>query len=301
MGNEKHISSPYYDDLKRVAELASENLELYLYLDDIIQKEDTGSFMASPAIFECAGISCGPHVFGLLSPRRAVESVYNLFRKALAKKDTESKNKLFEEFSQCHKDNLINGLLESLSKQSPERQKEVIAHVLGLSDAKCRVAIDIIERDYDTKQNRDQYKYYVSFRNLQNKERRIVTFQSHASAAIYVMHLMDRKIRKEDCMPIDVLKNVRLLESIYVKLFKNDTTLKGIKKELTSDADGNYVKSKQRLHQYYQDINNTVNMKVRDWDYVLPYRCEMGATIGLDPNLISIPQELFPEKWEIVD
>lgn len=301
MGNEKHLTSPYYDDLKRVAELASVNLELYLYLNDIIQKEDTGPLRAFPAVFECAGISSGPHVFGLLRTKRAIDTITNLLRRSATRNDTESRNTLFEEFSQCPKDNLINGLLESLSKQSPERQKEVIAHVMGLSDAKCRVAIDIIERDYDTKQNRDQYKYYVSFRNLQTKERRIVTFQSHASAAIYVMHLMDRKIRKEDCKPIDVLKNVRLLESIYVKLFKNDTTLKGIKKELTSDADGNYVKSKQRLHQYYQDINNTVNMKVRDWDYVLPYRCEMGATIGLDPNLISIPQELFPEKWEIVD
>ena len=82
-------------------------------------------------------------------------------------------------------------------------------------------------------------------------------------------------------------------------MFASDCKLKGLKLNLVTDSEGNYRTEKQRLSQYYTDINNAVSDKIHEWDFVLPYRCDSTSSIRLNPDLITIPKELIPENWVI--
>jgi len=230
---------------------------------------------------------------------KVAELVTNM-RKVFKKKDTESLNKVWMEFMQRPKEDVVTVFIESLSKMSTDKQAELIGHLMGnRPESEDRVAVEIIKRDNEHKKNRDQYDYYVCFKNIRTYVVREVKFKNHASAAIYVMFLIDRLIRKNESAPIDVLKNTDTLQDIYNKMFASDCKLKGLKLNLVTDSEGNYRTEKQRLSQYYTDINNAVSDKIHEWDFVLPYRCDSTSSIRLNPDLITIPKELIPENWVI--
>ncbi len=114
------------------------------------------------------------------------------------------------------------------------------------------------------------------------------------------MHLVDRVIRKDNCTPIDVTKNIDSLKSIYNKLFSADDKIKGLKIDKIIDSHGDFVNEKLRLRQYYSDINKVVNENLYDWDFVMPYRCESDSFVLLNPDWITIDNEIIPQEWNMV-
>lgn len=286
---------PNYYDLKRVAGLMYDNKDAFIYVFRTGEEPMSLSKAFAP-IFECEAFSMVPE----FNIGDKVKQVCNNLRMMSKKKDTESLNNLYLEFASHPKDDVIMGFIESLSKQSMEKQTEILLHFFGnLPESEHRVAIDIIKRGPEHAMHKDQYAYYVCFRNVKTNVKRIVTFKNHASAAIYVMSLIDRVVRKDDCKPIDVLNNTEMLQKVYIKMFPEDGKLKGLKTDLTVDSKGNYSSEKLRLSQYYSDINRAVSENVPEWDYVLPYRCDASTPIRLNPELIKIPKELIPERWAI--
>lgn len=286
---------PEYYDLRRVAEKMCDNKDLFVYV--FKSEEDEMTLIGALASVFDSGVHNMVPDFNVNGKVR--ELVSNI-RKVFKKKDTESLNKVYEELITRPKEDIVMGLIESLSKMSPDKQREIIEHVYGNRPiTEHRVAIEIIKRGKEQMKNKDQYDYYVCFKNVRTSAIREVKFKNHASAAIYVMCLIDRFIRKDECLPIDVLKNTEVLEGIYNKLFSGDSKLKGVKQNVITDPSGNYRMEKLRLSQYYTDINKVVSENIHEWDFVLPYRCDSSTSIKLNPDLISIPKELIPENWVI--
>ena len=285
---------PQYDDLKRVAEKMYDNKELFVYV--FKSEEEMTLIGALASVFRGGAYGMTP-TFDVTG--KVAELVTNI-RKVFKKKDTESLNNFFTEMRTRPKDDIIVGFIEALSKLSPDKQKEIIEHVYGNRPvSEHRVAVEIIKRNKEQLKNKDQYKYYVCFKNIRTNIVREVKFKNHASAAIYVMCLIDRFVRKDESTPIDVLKNTEVLQDIYNKIFSGDGKLKGVKPDLITDSFGNYRMERQRLSQYYTDINNVVRNSVHEWDFVLPYRCDSSTSIKLNPELITIPEELIPKNWVI--
>lgn len=296
----------YANDIKRLALMMSMDKSLFILVtqeledDSAILGDADGLVLGS--IVEAAAQE---QVFGMF-PRHGsvietVSDITSLLRKVFKKKDTESLTKVYTTLMDYPKEDLVMGLIESISKQSPEKQREILEHVVGAPQKwKNKVAIEVVKRSIDQSKNRDSYDYYVCFKNLRNGAKRFVTFNNHASAAIYVMHLVDRVIRKDNCTPIDVTKNIDSLQSIYNKLFSADEKIKGLKIDKMIDSHGNFVNEKLRLRQYYSDINKVVNDNLYDWDFVMPYRCEADSFVLLNPDWITIDNEIIPQKWNMV-
>ncbi|NPE37541.1 MULTISPECIES: hypothetical protein [Bacteroidales] len=286
---------PEYYDLKRVAESMYDDKDLFVYV--MKSQEEEMTFIGALASVFVGGVYGMAPTYDVTV--KVAELVTNM-RKVFKKKDTESLNKVWMEFMQRPKEDVVTVFIESLSKMSTDKQAELIGHLMGnRPESEDRVAVEIIKRDNEHKKNRDQYDYYVCFKNIRTNVVREVKFKNHASAAIYVMFLIDRLIRKNESAPIDVLKNTDTLQDIYNKMFASDCKLKGLKLNLVTDSEGNYRTEKQRLSQYYTDINNAVSDKIHEWDFVLPYRCDSTSSIRLNPDLITIPKELIPENWVI--
>lgn len=298
-------SCPNYNDLKRLALMMTSDESLFVLVtqdmdDDSVVIGDVSGIVVSSMIEESAG-----QVFGMHPRLRPVGDVVGeittLLRKVFKRKDTESLSMVYSTLMEYPKEDLVMGFIESLSKQSPEKQREIVEHVVGSPRIwKNKVAIEVVKRGAEQQKNRDSYDYYVCFKNLRNGERRLVTFNNHASAAIYVMHLVDRVKRKDNCTPIDVIKNIDSLQSIYSKMFTGDDKIKGLQIDKTKDAHGNFVSEKLRLRQYYSDINKVINEKLRDWDFVRPYRCEADSIVLLTPDWISIDKDIIPKEWNLV-
>ena len=297
---------PYINDLKRLALMMSMDKSLFILVsqeledDSAILGDADGLVLGS--IIEAA---VPEQVFGMFPRHRpligTVSEITALLRKVFKKKDTESLTKVYTTLMDYPKEDLVMGLIESLSKQSPEKQREILEHVVGAPQKwKNKVAIEVVKRSIDQRKNRDSYDYYVCFKNLRNGAKRFVTFNNHASAAIYVMHLVDRVIRKDNCTPIDVTKNIDSLQSIYNKLFSADEKIKGLKIDKIIDSHGNFVNEKLRLRQYYSDINKVVNDNIYDWDFVMPYRCEADSFVLLNPDWITIDNEIIPQEWNVI-
>lgn len=286
---------PNYYDLKRVAGQMYDDKEAFIYVVKIGEESMT-LFQAISSFLDGGVFNMVPE-FDL--DAKVSQLCHNL-RMLSKKKDTESLNKLYQEFASRPKDDVIKGFIESLTKLSPEKQAIILAHFLGnLPESEHRVAIEVIKRGTEYARNKDQYAYYVCFRNVKTNVKRIVTFTNHASAAIYVMSLIDRVVRKDDAMPIDVLKNIDMLQKVHNKIFQSKDPLKGLKTDVAVDSLGNYRAGKLRLSQYYSDINKAVSENIHEWDYVLPYRCDASTSIRLNPELIKIPEELIPDNWAI--
>ncbi len=232
--------------------------------------------------------------------KKIKEILINL-RRANKRGDKDSANKVFAEFMSCSKESAVLCLMECLSSMSSEKREKIVGHIIGSHpENEHFVAIDIMKRGDEQKKNKDQYSYYVCFRNCKNREKRIVRFENHTSASIYVMYIIDRYIRRNDNGPIDVLKNLDLLQLIHSKLFTGDGKVKGLGKDVFLGNSSFYKRiEKNRLSQYYTDINNTVSKTIHEWDFVLPYRCDSSTPIRLNPDLINVPKELIPENWII--
>ena len=297
---------PNLYDLKRLALMMSMNKSLFIF---VTQELDDDSVILG----DVCGVSVGSiieenaseQVFGMFPRQQSigdtVHEITNLLRKVFKRKDTESLTKVFSSLMNYPKEDIVMGLIESLSKQSPEKQREILEHVIGSPQQwKNKVAIEVVKRGIEQQKNRDSYDYYVCFKNLRNGAKRYVTFNNHASAAIYVMHLVDRVIRKDNCTPIDVIKNIDSLQSIYSKMFTGDEKIKGLKIDKIIDSHGNFANEKLRLRQYYSDINKVINENLYDWDFVMPYRCEADSYVLLTPDWITIDKEILPTKWDMV-
>lgn len=296
---------PNINDLKRLALMMTINESLFVLVTQEMDEEsvvlgDISGMAASSMIEESSG-----QVFGM-HPRfhpigDVVGEITTLLRKVFKRKDTDSLSKVYSTLMEYPKEDLVMGLIESLSKQSPEKQRDILERVIGSPRIwKNKVAVEVVKRGKEQKNNRDSYDYYVCFKNLRNGEKRYVTFNNHASAAIYVMHLVDRVIRKESCTAIDVTKNIESLQSIYSKMFTGDGMIKGVKAEKIVDLKGNVTNEKLRLSQYYSDINKVVNDNLYDWDFVMPYRCEADSFVLLTPDWITIDKDIIPPKWNVV-
>ncbi len=309
MNKEKYENAldvcPNINDLKRLALMMTINESLFVLVTQEMDEEsvvlgDISGMAASSMIEESSG-----QVFGM-HPRfhpigDVVGEITTLLRKVFKRKDTDSLSKVYSTLMEYPKEDLVMGLIESLSKQSPEKQRDILERVIGSPRIwKNKVAVEVVKRGKEQKNNRDSYDYYVCFKNLRNGEKRYVTFNNHASAAIYVMHLVDRVIRKESCTAIDVTKNIESLQSIYSKMFTGDGMIKGVKAEKIVDLKGNVTNEKLRLSQYYSDINKVVNDNLYDWDFVMPYRCEADSFVLLTPDWITIDKDIIPPKWNVV-
>ena len=304
--NEKVLDvCPNINDLKRLALMMTIDESLFVLVTqemdgDSVILGDIGGMTVCSMIVESSG-----QVFGMRPRLRPIGDVVgeitSLLRKVFKKRDTESLSKVYSTLMEYPKEDLVMGLIESLSKQSPEKQREILEHVIGSPRRwKNKVAIEVVKRGAEQQKNRDSYDYYVCFKNLRNGEKRYVTFNNHASAAIYVMHLVDRVKRKDSCTPIDVIKNIDSLQSIYKKMFTGDDKIKGLQVEKIKDSHGNYVNEKLRLSQYYSDINKVINENLSDWDFVMPYRCESDSIVLLTPDSIMIDKEIIPKEWNMV-
>lgn len=304
MNNE---NCPNIYDLKRLAFMMSMDESLFVLVAQDLDDKSIASGIDGGFFYDSVMIDPLPEqTFEIFHNRRlsigdVVDDVTSLLRKVFKRKDTESLTKVYSTLMKYPKEDLVMGLIESLSKQSPEKQREILGHVLGSSQNwKNKVAIEVVKRGIEQKKNRDSYDYYVCFKNLRNGAKRYVTFNNHASAAIYVMHLIDRVIRKDNCTPIDVIKNIDSLQSIYSKMFTGDEKIKGLKIDKIIDSHGNFANEKVRLRQYYSDINKVINDNLHDWDFVMPYRCEADSYVLLTPDWITIDKEILPTKWNMV-
>jgi hypothetical protein len=297
--------SLYANDIKRLALMMSMDKSLFILVTQEIEDNSVVFCDADSLVIDNVVEEAVPgQAFGM-SPRHplveTVSDITALLRKVFKKKDTESLTKVYTTLMKYPKEDLVMGLIESLSKQSPEKQRNILEHVVGAPQKwKNKVAIEVVKRSIDQRKNRDSYDYYVCFKNLRNGDKRFVTFNNHASAAIYVMHLVDRVIRKDNCTPIDVTKNIDSLKSIYNKLFSADDKIKGLKIDKIIDSHGDFVNEKLRLRQYYSDINKVVNENLYDWDFVMPYRCESDSFVLLNPDWITIDNEIIPQEWNMV-
>lgn len=245
------------------------------------------------------------HTFGMWQRtqtiKKTTDELVSLLRKAFGKKDTRSMSELYTALMDQPKEAVVRGLIESLSKQSPAKQAEILNNVLGGTQKwKNNVEVQIIKRGVEHKSNKDSYEYYIVFRNLRSKESRTVKFQNHTSAAIYAMYLIDRVSRRDNCSSFDVMKNINMLQKVYFKMFPEDDEIKGLGIIKTINSKGFYESDKNRLKQFYSDINKTINDNLSDWDYVMPYRCEADSYVSLSPTSIFIINEIIPEGWKIV-
>ena len=296
----------YANDIQRLALMMSMDRSLFILVTQELEDDSVILGDADCLVLDSIVEATAPDpVLGMLPKHRplveAASDITALLRKVFKKKDTESLTKVYTTLMDYPKEDLVMGLIESLSKQSPEKQREILEHVVGTPQKwKNKVAIEVVKRSIDQRKNRDSYDYYVCFKNLRNGAKRFVTFNNHASAAIYVMHLVDRVIRKDNCTPIDVTKNIDSLQSIYNKLFSADEKIKGLKIDKIIDSHGNFVNEKLRLRQYYSDINKVVNDNLNDWDFVMPYRCEADSFVLLNPDWITIDNEIIPQEWNVV-
>ncbi len=298
--------SLYANDIKRLALMMAMDRSLFILVSQEIEDDSAVLWDADGLVLDSIVEEATPvQVLGMLPGHRplieTVSDITTLLRKVFKKKDTESLTKVYTTLMEYPKEDLVMGLIESLSKQNPEKQREILEHVVGTPQKwKNKVAIEVVKRSIDQRKNRDSYDYYVCFKNLRNGAKRFVTFNNHASAAIYVMHLVDRVIRKDSCTPIDVTKNIDSLQSIYNKLFSADEKIKGLKIDKIIDSHGNFVNEKLRIRQYYSDINKVVNDNLYDWDFVMPYRCEANSFVLLNPDWITIDNEIIPQEWNMV-
>lgn len=245
------------------------------------------------------------HTFGMWQRtqtiKKTTDELVSLLRKAFGKKDTRSMSEVYTALMDQPKEAVVRGLIESLSKQSPAKQAEILNNVLGGTQKwKNNVEVQIIKRGAEHRHNKDSYDYYIVFRNLRSKESRTVKFINHTSAAIYAMYLIDRVSRKENCGSFDVMKNIKMLKEVYFKMFPGDDEIKGLGIINNLNSKGFYESDKNRLKQFYSDINKTINDNLSDWDYVMPYRCEADSFVSLSPTSIFIINDIIPEDWRIV-
>lgn len=281
-------------DLKRMAEMMYKDSDFYDYVSKYT--DEYSNELNDLASFDL-GMCCMAPSFGITD---TITSLLSSIRKVFKKKDPESLNTVHSQLMMQPKEDIVMALIETLSKISPDKQKEILEHIYGNRSASDqRVAIEVIKRGKEQKYNKDKYMYYVCFTNIKTNAKRIVTFANHASASIYVMYLIDRVVRKDKSKPIDILKNTNLLQDINDILFEDDGELKGLRPTLHTDSQGNYHKDKVRLSQYYKDICKVVSDNLHEWDFVQPYRCDSSTPIKVHPDLITIPSELIPEEWNI--
>lgn len=296
---------PNINDLKRLALMMSVDESLFVFItqeidDGSVILGDFGGNGLSSMIEESSGQVYEMHP-RLRPIGDVVGEITTLLRKVFKRKDTDSLSKVYSTLMEYPKEDLVMGLIESLSKLSPEKQREILEHVVGSPQRwKNKVAIEVVKRGEEQQKNRDSYDYYVCFRNLRSGKKRYVTFNNHASAAIYVMYLVDRVIRKDRCTPIDITKNIKSLQTIYNKMFTGDNRIKGLQLEKIKNSRGNYENEKLRLSQYYSDINKVINDNLYDWDFVMPYRCEKDSIVLLTPDSITIDKEIIPLEWNLV-
>lgn len=294
------------NDLKRLAFMMTMDKSLFIFIAEKIDEYPFITDTTHDSLFENIEEEKGSdQIFDMCARPKRTESTANeissLLRSAFKKKDTDSLTKVVSILLEYPKEDLAMCLVGSLSKLSPANRLDVLESFVGTSKKwKNKVSIEVVKRNDNQSHNRDFYDYYVCFKNLRNGEKRYVTFANHASAAIYIMHLIDRVIRKDSCTSIDVIKNIDSLQTIYNKVFSGDGKIKGLKRENKIDSHGNISHTKQRLSQYYSDISRVINDNLYDWDFVLPYRCEADSFILLSPDWISIDKELLPEEWNLL-
>lgn len=314
--------SPDYYDIHRVALMMYSSKDLLL---DIIEELTDGaddtyrgnstvgtivgleSHNINTSFGSVVGAACGS-VLGTIcnmssgdNTDEKIKDILINLRRANKRGDKDSANKVFTEFMNCSKESAVLCLMECLSSMSSEKREKIVGHIIGSHpENEHSVAIDIMKRGDEQRKNKDQYDYYVCFRNCKNREKRIVRFENHTSASIYVMYVIDRYIRRNNNGPIDVLKNLDLLQLIHSKIFTGDSKVKGLGNDVFLGETSFYKRlEKNRLSQYYTDINNTISKIIHEWDFVFPYRCDSATPIRLNPDLITVPKELIPENWII--
>ena len=166
---------PEYYDLKRVAESMYDDKDLFVYV--MKSQEEEMTFIGALASVFVGGVYGMAPTYDVTV--KVAELVTNM-RKVFKKKDTESLNKVWMEFMQRPKEDVVTVFIESLSKMSTDKQAELIGHLMGnRPESEDRVAVEIIKRDNEHKKNRDQYDYYVCFKNIRTNVVREGEFKNH--------------------------------------------------------------------------------------------------------------------------
>lgn len=231
------------------------------------------------------------------------DGILGLLRKSRKGKCPQATSELFSLLKQQSHDSAIHALMISLGKLSMSQQEDIVSLFLNLNKNKEseKVCIEVVKRNETDCNFRDCFNYCIYARNVRSKESRPIKFRNHASSAIYIMYLIDRHRRKGQATAIDINNNNVLFENIYKTVFNNwqKSPLLGISRSLKIDASGKYKTGKNRIFEFYSDINKTIKNQIADWDFVLPYRFDQDSFLSLNPNNIILPAELLIGEWSI--
>ena len=199
------------------------------------------------------------------------------------------------------KGDVVTAFIELLKRVNPRVQQEIINGMFGQVGLpqKGEVDIEVVKREKN-QTNRNLYDYYICFKQKKTGNSREVFFSNHDSATIYMMYLIDRVMRKEDCGRIDVTKNGNLLGRVHSTLFPYDVKVMGmeVKRLLAGERWSSSVKN--RLSQFYTDIKNNVDSQIKGWDYSFFYYPDEMFGLRLSPENIKLPEEFCFDEWTIL-
>ena len=240
--------------------------------------------------------NASPNRFGIID---FVLSLVNRHRKG---KSPSASSELYCLLKNVPHDVAVRALMNSLGKLSPAQQKEILDQIYNNdSNINSSVHIELKKRELANKDFRDSYNYCLYVHNIKSDERRPLRFKNHASTAIYVLYLIDRCKNGFNAKSLDVVKNKETFKEVYQLVFNDWKTdpLHGLGDTITKDDNGNYKTAKNRLSDYYNDINATVKSCLSDWDFIYPYRFDKDSCLSLKPENIEIPQEVLNGNWNI--
>ena len=199
------------------------------------------------------------------------------------------------------KGDVVTAFVGLLKRVNPQVQQEIIGGMFGTARLPQKGAVDVeVVRRGKEQVDHGQYDYYIYFKQKQTGNSRKVFFSNHASATIYMMYLIDRVVRKDNCGQIDVLMNKNLLGRVHSQLFPCDEKLMGVALKEVLKGKGRLNVEKNRLSQFYIDIRDNVDSMIKGWDYGFLYYPDGESGLRLSPENIKIPEEFCFDDWRIL-
>lgn len=226
-----------------------------------------------------------------------VEELLRLIHQGCRRDDPENMMQFIDKLLDVPKPLLKQALYQSLKSLRLEKQREILANTLSTTAYRRNKLIVEVFKAPREKATPDQYVYYIAFRNPNDSSRKIVFFKHHPSAAIYVMHLIDR-LKRNESKPINLRTNMDKLQRIHDILFGPGKAIQGILTNRIS-IQGIFRQEKNRLKDYYKDIREVVQNNVSTCDFVSPYCCDAESHLMLSPETISVDKAIIPDEWTI--
>lgn len=196
---------------------------------------------------------------------------------------------------------VVTAFVSLLKRVNPQVQEEIIDRMFNQARLPQKGAVDVAVVKREKEQtDHVQYDYYICFKHQETGISRPVFFSNHASASIYLMHLIDRVVRKDDSRRIDVMKNKNLLGRVHRQLFPLDEKIMGMTLSEVLKGDNQLSVEKNRLSQFYIDIRDKVDSQIKGWDYGFLYYPDEEFGLRLSPENIWLPKEFCFDDWRIL-